>query len=1775
MDKEQLHILIITDNESECVITHHLISELKSWVCLPEWATYDEEALISMTNNLYNIYLIDSQKGVELTKQAIKQGGSGPIVLLLDKQNPGITSKIIEQDSTSKCVVDCLEKKELTASLLEHTIRQTLKHDSTLKAFQQSETRYQQLLELFPNGIAIYQKAHLVFVNAAGAKLMGGNTLEYFIGKSIRDFIHPNYQDIVHFHIENILQNQQPVEGVEIKVIRPNGQSVKVEITLMPIIYQNKTSIHFSFKDISQSKQTEIETMLATRRKKQYELTKTLTEANIILTSRLDFNLIIDQLLDQIHRIVPYDAATVTVVEGNQTRITHKRGYEQFGEEFTQGIGQIGLNIETTTNLQRMVETKQPLVVTDTSTDSNWVKVDITDYVRSWIGAPIIVQEQVVAFFSLDKIEPRFYQAEHAEMLAIFADQITLALENARLSEAVQEAHQLSTSLRETSALLVATLDLEKILNRILDGLRRVIPYDSASIMLIENDSLRIIGGRGIEATPIIWSYKFPINEDTINSEIYKTKKPMVIDDVHKEPRFIKIEGTDYIRSWIGVPLLMYDTYIGTLTLDHSQPGFYTQEDAIIANAFAQQATIVLENARLFDETYRRSQQLAILNELANKMTDMAEVQELCATVGQQINAVFDYYNVTIFTIDQESQQLETQINIGAYADTVQVKEYGQHINGGLIKLAIQAKEAVIVNNVQQHPDFVELEETHIRSEMVIPLMVGDKLIGVLNVDSDKYDAFDGGDIAALTTIADQLAIAIEKSRLFAETRQRAEQIEALGQVTQDLIFVHDLDVLLQQIMERAALLLQGDGGGIHLYQAEEQILEGVVMFGQALSLTKKHFKPGEGVVGQVWLTGKPLIVNDYNNWDKQSLNWSNEMPTAAVGAPIHWGDEWLGVLSITISNPKGSFTQEDASLLSQFAAQAAVAIKNARLFEAERTAREQAESLREETRQNLMHTKRLYELSTEFASSLSLEDTANLVIEKVVHAMNAHSANLTLLDQVGQFKQSFGAAEPRPRSLGATMAIFKNGQPLIVSIAEQNSHLLHPDLRKKGIESSVGLPLKVREHIIGVLFVRYDQPRQFSSTEVETLFIFANQAAIAIQNARLYEEVQKHATDLEERIEERTFKLQALYELAYDLSYATQPGDVIRLTLLQLYQTVPHAVSASLLLNDTGNTLVIQSQYTLLPVIEAKIQDSLKNTLSQTCGVRLNKVALETHRIQPKFKSDEKPTLSEWGAEITVPILIDKKVAGLLLVATEKGVEFDEEQIRLLHIVANQAADTMSRLQSLLDAEHQRLENLVVHLPNGIILLDSEHRVMLTNQATQKLLPNIQVGEKVTNLGQHSIESILKHANTEAPFVVELEGFPPQVFEVLTQPNSTEANTGEITLVLRDITEQLNIGKRIEQQARMAAVGQLAAGIAHDFNNILTSIIGYAELIKLNPALPPPVTADVERITKQGHRAAHLVRQILDFSRQTITEKQPLDLVDCINETIKLLKRTIPEDINIDLSMEIGQYTIKADPTQIQQVLTNLAVNARDAMHEGGELHFRLAHLTIFSGNKLPHPELHPGKWVVLTVSDTGTGIPAELREQIFEPFFTTKEVGKGTGLGLAQVYGIVKQHEGLIDVMSKVEFGTAFTIFLPKLVASQPAPEAKILSEIPRGQNEVILLVEDDDRVLKITTSMLKHLGYTILTATNGFEALEVYAQHKDEIALILTDLTMPKMGGVELTIELRKRDPEINVIALTGYPLDSDAKKALTEGIVDWLQKPLSMTALGQAVHKSLNL
>jgi two-component system cell cycle sensor histidine kinase/response regulator CckA len=392
--------------------------------------------------------------------------------------------------------------------------------------------------------------------------------------------------------------------------------------------------------------------------------------------------------------------------------------------------------------------------------------------------------------------------------------------------------------------------------------------------------------------------------------------------------------------------------------------------------------------------------------------------------------------------------------------------------------------------------------------------------------------------------------------------------------------------------------------------------------------------------------------------------------------------------------------------------------------------------------------------------------------------------------------------------------------------------------------------------------------------------------------------------------------------------------------------------------------------------------------------------------------------------------------------------------------------------------------------------------------------------------------------------------------------------------LILTDVTERRSLEQQLRQAQKMEAIGQLAGGIAHDFNNLLTVILGFTELAASEIEKGSGLSEPLGEIRKAGERAAALTRQLLAFSRRQVLEPKILDLNALITDLEKMLRRLIGEDVQLATVLDPGVGRIRADAGQIEQVILNLAVNSRDAMPRGGKLTIETRNIDLDETYAREHIAVRPGAYAMLAISDTGTGMSAETKSHMFEPFFTTKGTGKGTGLGLATVYGIVKQSGGNIWVYSEPHRGTAFKVYLPLVEGASGDTEPRLPDERPTRASETVLLVEDENAVRMLTRKILERYGYSVLEAGDGEAALEMARNHSKTIHLLLTDVVMPDVSGPDLAVRVRQIRPDVKVLFMSGYTDDAVVRHGILADGVHFLQKPFTPEALGRKVRGALD-
>jgi two-component system, cell cycle sensor histidine kinase and response regulator CckA len=693
-----------------------------------------------------------------------------------------------------------------------------------------------------------------------------------------------------------------------------------------------------------------------------------------------------------------------------------------------------------------------------------------------------------------------------------------------------------------------------------------------------------------------------------------------------------------------------------------------------------------------------------------------------------------------------------------------------------------------------------------------------------------------------------------------------------------------------------------------------------------------------------------------------------------------------------------------------------------------------------------------------------------------------------------------------------------------------------------------------------------YELEIQFTAGDGQRKWVYTSGKPV-FQDGQLVKMV-GNIMDITER-KQHEQEQEAIVAVSAALRQAQSQADMLPIVVDQLLVLL-HAEAAALALHDPADDTAVIKEARGEFGTSLHVRLPLDKSVSGAV-IRSGEPFVTTNLQQNTtfYRADLRGTIE---AAACVPLLVQKQAIGVVWVGRQNP--FSPAELRLLTAITDMAANAIHRsaLYEQTEAQAEEINQIINSAPDGMLLLDEQHKILLANPVARNqlaLLADATLGHIVTHLGNRPLEELLT-----SPPVGRWHNITQQnkFFEVIARPLAAGPTASGWVMVLRDVTERRLVQQQLQQQERLAAIGQMAAGIAHDFNNLMAVITLYSQLLSHSPGLTERDRERLATINKQANHAVRMIQQILDFSRRSVLERQPLDLHALLDEQIELLRRTLPEHIEIVWYSEEDECLIEADATRIQQAIMNLAVNARDAMPDGGHLTLEIDRLEI-TGKQQPVPEIREGEWIRLTITDSGAGIAAEHLDHLFEPFFTTKTPDKGTGLGLAQVHGIVAQHDGHITVASRPGQGTTFTVYLPALPVEGDAALIPDDTAIPRGQGELILVVEDDATLRTALTDYLQMWGYQTLQAANGEVALQ-HLQKQNQVALILSDVVMPRLGGINLFRALRQQGGQIPIILLTGHPLEEEMiAKLRTEGLHAWLPKPPNLIKLAQTIASAL--
>jgi two-component system, cell cycle sensor histidine kinase and response regulator CckA len=1063
-------------------------------------------------------------------------------------------------------------------------------------------------------------------------------------------------------------------------------------------------------------------------------------------------------------------------------------------------------------------------------------------------------------------------------------------------------------------------------------------------------------------------------------------------------------------------------------------------------------------------------------------------------------------------------------------------------------------------------------ETAGIRSQALVPLFAGDRWWGALGLAGvDPRRDWQPAELDALKMTARLLGAAFQRHDDEAALRRRARELDVLNRVVAAASGALEPVAVLETTCRELARALGADQAGAALVVPGASYLEVVAEYnGPGFPSAVGSHIPIEGnpLTQHILDTAEPVVIADVAG-DPLLDPVRDLMDLRNVASilllPISVGERVVGTLGLD-SRTVRTFSPDEIALAASATAAAAQVLDKARLLEAEQ--------------RNAARLEEILALSIEIAALPGEPDLLQHLTARVAAIAGSATCTAFVVDDqedaailVAQHGVPGGEGRRLPLDTPLLQQALADHQLVVPDIDRDTPELRHY-LTRTDLHSFQAYPMVSQDEMLGFLTIGYTAPYQPSPAEVNAFRLLAERAGAALRSARLLQ-----------RLQQQTAHLSALHNVQLAVSTSLDPEMVYR-TIVGHAADLVHCDLVNLLLwdSDHGIFSMLASYHNGAITIGDERQPLPAESALPQLLDRRKPLAIPDARADDRLNPAWRDRHGVRAALI-VPLRYRDRPSGFLVCAdTTSPRQWEPIAITLAESLAVHAGNAVAnaRLHAATRRLLQRTRNqaravqqILDTVPDGLILLDAHTRILLANPLALDQLPvltNATIGDRLHSLAGVPVATLLeKPPPGRSGHEIIVREPRRRVFEINAQPMLTGPQAGGWVLVIDEITTEREQQDYLQAQDRLATVGQLAAGIAHDFNNIMAVIVLYAQTLLMSK----PEGREQERLSviyQQAQQASRLIGQILDFSRRSVVERRPLDIIPFLKELVRMLQRTLPETIDLDFSFSEGDYVVDADPTRLQQALMNLAVNARDAMPEGGTLTLTLSrHGPDWP---TPLPDMRRGHWVRLEVRDTGEGINTADLPHIFEPFYTTKEPGKGTGLGLAQVYGIVKQHDGFIHVTSRSGQGTSFQLYLPAFILSAPQerPEPPAIPDALPG--ETILVVEDEESIREAVAATLEGLNYRVLTAPNGEVALAIYRQDHAAISLVLSDLVMPRMGGAALYDALRDINPNLRMLIFTGYPLEDANRDFIERSGVDWVQKPFTAETLARALRHTLD-
>ena len=1493
------------------------------------------------------------------------------------------------------------------------------------------------------------------------------------------------------------------------------------------------------------------------------------------------------------------------------------------------------------------VATGEPLVVSDVQADARllaFAPMAVRERFRAFADLPLKRANRVIGMLSAMFIEPHRFSETEVALLTAFADQAAIAIENARLyAQADEELRRRAVVLRqrnrelamlyEAATAISSNLSLDVVLQTVADQMTRALNSKGCALLIWDRE-------RNVVETLVDYSTDQPgegestgtvydLNDYRATRRVLETRQPVVIqrDDPmanEAELAWMKEQG---VLTLLMLPLIARDQVVGLVELiDDVGARDFTPEEIRLAESLAAQAAIAVENARLYEqaqqkiaERKRAEEALHRLQRVSREMNATLDLDHILRLVLEEAVQAADATHGNVMLRDRDTGRMQLQVAVG-YSDeeTDRIEEFLTSSQEGVVSEVLETGKPVLIADVQMEERSVCVR-TDTRSAMTVPIFFEEHVAGLINLRSLEPYAFDDETLEFVQALAAQSAIAVGNAQRYQEQlergellRKRADQLAMVLEVSQAL----RSDRSLEEVLDEIAYAIQESVGFnlvmISVREGEPPCRRRMAAAGMPISEFErmKEVRHPWSVVEEV-MSEEFRISQSYYIPAERQAHWRDHLDVYEEEAegiarePGHWhphdmllvpligpGGDIQGILSV--DQPRdGRIPDQDAvGALEIFAAQAAIAIENARLVEA---LRRRADTLA-----------LFNEVSRSAAAKLELSDVLNTVVEMIPRLLECDHSSVFLLDAgSGQYvpRAAHGFALEHIASLtfapgeGLVGVVAENGTPLAIDDVSQDARFVPgPDVVETG--SSVLVPLAVGTQVVGVLCGSRRDPHKFSLAEVATLSALADQVAVAVENARLFDEVRRFSQELEQRVEERTQALaeamreltverdrvETLYRVTSQLSASLDLDRVLNRALALVVEAVGAERASIMMLDSRSGQLIYRAALGAEVELPAA---GIPTRFYRGYGLAGWVVEHREAVIVPDIQEDPRWVESQEGewtyrSALVVPLLIGAEVLGALLLFHAQPDFFDEDHLLLVETAAIQVAnainnaelyslirDQADRLGSILktqQVEAAKSQAILEGVADGVMVADAHGKVILFNAAAERILElsRDQALGRTTNemLGlygsqaQDWMETVAKwEGQSEMYASEEYLAARLDITDRIVSVHLAPVLMGDEFLgtvsVFRDVTAEVETDR-----ARM----EFVSTVSHELRTPMTSVKGYADLLLMGAAgvLTEGQHSFISTIKSNADRLTMLVNDLLDVSRiesgRVVLSPKLMRIDGVVSLVVTAMEaRAAEEGLTLRSDVPPDLPKVIADPDRVAQIMTNLVANAYQYTPTGGEI--------------VVSARAH-GSEVRVSVRDTGIGIMLEDQGKIFDRFFRADDPlvqeTPGTGLGLSIVKSLVEMHGGQVWVESELGEGSTFTFSLP--IARWVAQ----VGDEPRHTTTKVLVIEDDLDVARLIQLHLAGDGREVLIAQRGDEALEM--AQREHPALITLDILLPDADGFAILQEL-KSNPATQDIPVVIVSVLPDREEGLRLGAVDYVNKPIDEERLLRAVRQVL--